>query len=84
MGSLVDQYGPFMRVKEVARVLKISRTSAFPLASQWIDSNGTDGLPAVRIGRSVRIPTAVLKQLARAENQRPNPLRSVSCARRCR
>jgi excisionase family DNA binding protein len=78
MGSLVDQYGPFMRVEEAARMLRISRTSAYALAGQWIDSGGADGLPAVRIGRSVRIPTAVLEKLARAENQRPNRLRDAS------
>jgi excisionase family DNA binding protein len=78
MGSLVDQYGPFMRVEEAARMLRISRTSAYALASRWIDSEGADGLPAVRIGRSVRIPTPVLEQLARAENQRPTRLRAAS------
>jgi excisionase family DNA binding protein len=76
--NLADHYGPFMRVEEAARMLRISRTSAYALASQWIDSDGVQGLPAVRIGRSVRIPTAVLEQLARAENQRPGRLRDAS------
>jgi excisionase family DNA binding protein len=78
MASLVEQYGPFMRVEEAARLLKISRTSAYALAGRWIDSDGAEGLPAVRIGRSVRIPTQVLEQLTRAENQRPNRLRDAS------
>ena len=71
MGSLVDQYGPFVRVEEAARLLRVSRTSAYALARQWLDCDGVEALPAVRIGRSVRISTAVLEQLARAESLRP-------------
>ena len=64
MSSITDQHGPFLRVEEAARVLRISRTSAYALARLWLDSGGTDGLPAVRIGRSVRIPAAALDRLA--------------------
>jgi len=41
-----------------------SRTSAYALARLWLDSGGTDGLPAVRIGRSIRIPAIALDRLA--------------------
>jgi hypothetical protein len=64
MASLVDQYGPFLRVEEAARLLRISRTSAYVLANRWLDTDGVDGLPAVRIGRSIRIPTAAVERLA--------------------
>jgi hypothetical protein len=64
MASLVDQHGPFLRVEEAARLLRISRTSAYVLANRWLDTDGVDGLPAVRIGRSIRIPTAVIERLA--------------------
>jgi excisionase family DNA binding protein len=62
--SIADQHGPFLRVEEAARVLRISRTSAYAQARRWLDSGGTDGLPAVRIGRSVRIPAVALDRLA--------------------
>ena len=64
MASLVDQHGPFLRVEDAARLLRISRTSAYALARRWLDSGGTDGLPALRFGRSIRIPTAALERLA--------------------
>ena len=46
MASLVDQHGPFLRVEEAARLLRISRTSAYALANRWLDTDGADGLPA--------------------------------------
>jgi hypothetical protein len=64
MASLVEQYGPFLRVEEAARLLRISRTSAYVLANRWLDTDGGDGLPAVRIGRSIRIPTVAVERLA--------------------
>ena len=64
MASLVDRYGPFLRVEEAARLLCISRTSAYALANRWLASCGAEGLPAVRIGRSIRIPVAALDRLA--------------------
>jgi excisionase family DNA binding protein len=64
MASIADQHGPFLRVDEAALVLRISRTSAYAQARLWLESGGTDGLPAVRIGRSVRIPAVALDRLA--------------------
>ena len=66
MASLVEQHGPFLRVEEAARLLRISRTSAYALVNRWLVT-GTDGLPAVRIGRSIRVPTVALERLAQPE-----------------
>jgi excisionase family DNA binding protein len=62
--SMIAEHGPFLRVEEAAQVLRISRTSAYELARRWLDSDGRDGLPAVRLGRSIRIPAAALDRLA--------------------
>ena len=64
MASIADTHGPFLRVEEAAQLLRISRTSAYTLAAQWLNTNGADGLPAVRIGRSIRIPAVALDRLA--------------------
>jgi hypothetical protein len=64
MSSIADQHGPFLRVEDAARLLRISRTSAYAQARQWFDTGGAAGLPAVRIGRSIRIPAIVLDRLA--------------------
>jgi excisionase family DNA binding protein len=80
MASLVGKYGPFLRVEEAARLLRISRTSAYVLANRWLDSGGycSAGLPAVRIGRSIRIPTLALERLAQpAPTGSFEPLRLV-------
>jgi excisionase family DNA binding protein len=67
VASIVDTHGPFLRVEEAARLLRISRTSAYALAAQWLNTDGADGLPAVRIGRSIRIPAVALDRLADPE-----------------
>jgi excisionase family DNA binding protein len=66
--SLVEEHGPFLRVDDAARLLRISRTSAYALANRWLATAGAEGLPAVRIGRSIRVPTAAIDRLAE-----PNP-----------
>ena len=63
--SAIAEHGPFLRVEEAARVLRISRTSAYALTRRFLDSNGREGLPAVRVGRSVRVPAAALEQMAK-------------------
>jgi hypothetical protein len=64
VASIVETYGPFLRVEDAAQLLCISRTSAYALANQWLSTNGLEGLPAVRIGRSIRIPAVALDRLA--------------------
>jgi excisionase family DNA binding protein len=62
--SAITENGPFLRVEEAAELLRISRTSAYALARRFLDTDGREGLPAVRIGRSLRVPAAALEQLA--------------------
>ena len=46
----------FLRVEEVARILRISRSAAYELANAWLATDGEAGLPAVRLGRSPADP----------------------------
>ena len=62
--STISEDGVFLRVDEAARVLRISRTSAYALTRRFLDTGGREGLPAVRIGRSVRVPAAALEAMA--------------------
>jgi excisionase family DNA binding protein len=62
--TMLDDHGPFLRVEEAAAVLLISRAVAYALARRWLETDGREGLPAVRIGRSVRIPRAALERMA--------------------
>jgi hypothetical protein len=49
-----------MTVPQAALALRIGRSTAYELANAWLDSDGAEGLPVVRIGRSLRVPVAAL------------------------
>jgi len=59
--SVIGEHGAFLRVEEAAQVLRISRTSAYALTRRFLETDGREGLPAVRVGRSVRVPAAALE-----------------------
>jgi excisionase family DNA binding protein len=54
----------FVRVEEAARLLGISRSLAYDLANQWINTGGRTGLPAIRLGRRLLVKRTVLEQWA--------------------
>ena len=54
----------FLRVEEAARILRIGRSTAYEQANRWIATNGQCGLSAVKVGRMIRIPAAVLEAWA--------------------
>lgn len=58
-----DELPPFLRVDEVARLLRISRSAAYELANAWLATDGEAGIPVVRLGRSLRIPRAAVVRL---------------------
>jgi excisionase family DNA binding protein len=60
----------FIRVDEAARLLGISRSLAYEMANRWISSNGSEGLPAVRLGRRLLINRSRLLQWASCETDR--------------
>jgi hypothetical protein len=53
----------FLRVDEAARVLCIGRTTAYALASEFLDTNGASGLPVVRLGKQLRVPRRRLEAM---------------------
>ena len=62
--SDINDMRVFLTVPEAAQRLRISRTAAYQLVRAWLDDGGTSGIPAVRIGRSIRVPSAALERLA--------------------
>ncbi len=58
-----DELPEVLTIGEAAKVLRISRGAAYALARQWLDSGGRQGLPVVRLGRSLRVPRAGLLRL---------------------
>jgi hypothetical protein len=58
----------FLRVEEAADILRISRSAAYQQANAWLATGGRTGLPAVRLGRSLRILGAVVERLLAVGN----------------
>ncbi len=54
----------FLRVREAAVILGISRSATYELANAWLATDGRSGLPAVRMGRSILIPRTAIDRLA--------------------
>ena len=53
----------FLKVEEAARILRISRSAAYEQANVYLATNGATGLPVIRLGRSIRVPRAVIEAL---------------------
>lgn len=64
MGETPQQTPLFYRVEEAAEILRISRSSAYEMANAWLRSDGTRGLPCVRLGRRIVVPRAVIDDWA--------------------
>ncbi len=54
----------FLTVTEAARVLRIGRTAAYEQAVRFEATGGAEGLPVIRIGKQLRVPTARLEAMA--------------------
>jgi hypothetical protein len=63
MGAITDN-GPFLCVEEVVHLFKISRTKAYKEAQLYIETAGKAGIPAVRIGRSIRFLSEPIERMA--------------------
>jgi excisionase family DNA binding protein len=55
-----DDAPEMLRVEEAAQLLRISRSSAYEAVATFQASGGRDGIPSMRIGRSLRVPKVVL------------------------
>jgi excisionase family DNA binding protein len=58
----LDEYGEVLTVEEAAKVLRISRSSAYELARRWRSDNPT-GLPVIQLGRFLRVPRSALEEM---------------------
>jgi excisionase family DNA binding protein len=55
----------FLRVEDAARLLGISRSSAYNLVNRWIDTKGVEGLPAIRLGHRLLVKRSILEEWAK-------------------
>ena len=64
---MADHSQAILTVVEAARVLRISRGLAYELARRWLETEGREGLPVIKLGRTLRVPRAQLDKLIAGE-----------------
>ena len=52
-----------LTITEVMDLLRIGRTKAYEPARLFLDTDGADGLPCVRVGDSIRFPRRAIETL---------------------
>ncbi len=66
-----------LTVEEAARLLRIGRSLAYQLAARYLATGGHEGIPVVRLGGVLRVPTATLLELTQtgtpASTNQPDP-----------
>lgn len=65
--ATLDDLPLVLTVEEAAAVLRISRAAAYEQARVWRETDGREGLPVMVIGRSLRVPKAMLEDKLRCE-----------------
>lgn len=55
---------PLLTVEEAAKVLRVGRSLAYQLTSEYLGSGGMSGLPCIRVGGCLRVPRWALVELA--------------------
>ena len=56
-----------LTVEEAGRLLRIGRTKAYAMATEWRETKGQSGLPVVDLGHVLRVPRRALEELIGAE-----------------
>ncbi len=57
----------FLTVEEAATMLRIGRSSAYEQCRLYLHTGGEDGIPCIRIGRTIRVPRNSVDALARTD-----------------
>ncbi len=56
----LEELPEMLRVEEAASLLRIGRSAAYDAVAQFEDTDGRDGIPCIRIGRTLRVPRRAL------------------------
>ncbi len=68
----------FFRIEEAAAIPRIGRTAAYGQAHQFLASQGTSGLPVVRVGKQLRVPRWQLERMLGGPITWPPPRRGIA------
>ncbi len=62
---------PTLDVETGGRLCGLGRSKAYEQARRWLDTDGAEGLPCVRFGRTLRVPTAAVLRLLHLDSELP-------------
>lgn len=65
----LDALPVVLTVEEAARLLRLSRSTAYELAARYLATEGKEGLPVVRLGRRLRVPRHRLEQMLEGSSE---------------
>jgi hypothetical protein len=63
--SVPEALPALLTVTEAAERLRISRSLGYELARAYLATDGTEGLPVIRLASRLRVPRWALEELAR-------------------
>lgn len=63
----IDDLPPFLRVEQAQELTQLGRSQIYEQTRLWRETEGQEGIPVVRFGRCLRIPTAALLRMAHIE-----------------
>lgn len=55
---------PFLKIEQAQELTQLGRSQLYELTRRWRETDGREGIPCVRFGRALRVPTAALLRLA--------------------
>ena len=58
---------PFLKIEQAQELTQLGRSQIYELTRRWRETNGREGIPCVRFGRALRVPTEALLRLADAD-----------------
>ena len=61
---IVAEVPDFFTVEEAARILRISRSTAYRLVRLYLETGGREGIPVIPLGGQYRIARSTLEELA--------------------
>jgi hypothetical protein len=53
----------FLKLDEVARILRAGRTFVYEQARLWRETDGREGIPNRQVGNQIRVPTARFEEV---------------------
>jgi len=64
VGVGFDELPPFLKIEQAQELTQLGRSQIYELTRRWLATHGREGIPVVRFGRCLRVPTAALLRLA--------------------